>query len=535
MMNTKLTNNFRLLSACSTAVIALNLSIQGGFASTTTSTSTSTSTTSTPPTPAGGGTLSTFLTNVNSGQAPAPVAAGAVVSNVSNTTPPPAAAVVAASGSQPSGVQNPAVAAAATQNPAVAAAVAQNPTVSAAVAQNPAVAAAVPAAAPAPVAPPSLPAPAATGPSLAPTSPQPSVMPLPANPNQFVSISGLDNTQELATKAIARVLSQEGGTLDDFNIPQGAFGRVLEDAIKTQGRIDNYVHNLSVQRLIESMNRLNKDDLSKHFTFELWKALDHPHYARQALLARALHMRNQHFIQRTAEKVITDITPGSTSPVQIAAVVSAARSAAQYGDLFKEQIHHEDHDWFEAFGEHGYEGAFDADKVQVTPNSCVPQANILSSLPAGCVIYTISVYGKEGINQFYQVNINGQLQPLLAKSMSFKGPVKYSITYSCPGLAPANPDENPMMSMIPNGMNPANSGSVNGIGQNGVQSNPNNAQFQQYQQQLQAQQQQLMTQKQQSGLPMTLANLDCDSQGFKDSQGYFSGLAVVNGALSGQH
>ncbi len=210
-------------------------------------------------------------------------------------------------------------------------------------------------------------------------------------------------------------------------------------------KIQDFILKETIQGVLNAMEEMSDSPYNMRTIGSVVKALDNPARARQEILMRSLMINQPNIVKVAVDKLIGDYAPGNISEDQRNAVLSAARVAMEYGRQYGKlgalsfmtrdlnEMSGTDSKTVDTKGKPIAKSEQDIGMslTNVDGQTCMVDPQILGKLPAGCNIYTINYYGQDGVNNFYKVNINGNMVAASSKSLKVPGAVKWSITYGC--------------------------------------------------------------------------------------------------------
>lgn len=210
-------------------------------------------------------------------------------------------------------------------------------------------------------------------------------------------------------------------------------------------KVQDFVMEETIKGVLNAMEEMSDSPYNMKTMGSVVKALDNPSRARQEILMRSLLINQPNIVKIAVDKLIHDYAPGNISDDQRNAVLSAAKVAMEYGRQFGKlgalsfmtrdlsELSFKETQAVDAQGKVVSKAEQDVglSLTEVDSQTCMVDPQILAKLPAGCNIYTVNFYGQDGVNNFYKVNINGQMVSASNKSLKVPGVVKWSITYGC--------------------------------------------------------------------------------------------------------
>lgn len=224
-----------------------------------------------------------------------------------------------------------------------------------------------------------------------------------------------------------------------------AKGNNLDMSSYINSKVQDFVLEETIRGVLNAMEEMSDSPYNMRTIGSVVKALDNPSRARQEILMRSLMINQPNIVKVAVDKLISDYAPGNISEDQRNAVLSAARVAMEYGRQFGKlgalsfitrdlnDMGDKESKVLDAQGKPISKAEQDVGMTltEVDTQTCMVDPQILGKLPAGCNIYTVNFYGQDGVNNFYKVNINGQMVSASNKALKVTGTVKWSITYGC--------------------------------------------------------------------------------------------------------
>ncbi|MBA4250033.1 MAG: hypothetical protein C0432_03765 [Candidatus Puniceispirillum sp.] len=210
-------------------------------------------------------------------------------------------------------------------------------------------------------------------------------------------------------------------------------------------KVQDFILEETIKGVLNAMEEMSDSPYNMRTIGSVVKALDNPARARQEILMRSLMINQPNIVNVAVDKLIGDYAPGNISEDQRNAVLSAARVAMEYGRQYGKlgalsfmtrdlnDLGSSDGKTVDTKGKPISKSEQDVGMslTNVDGQTCMVDPQILGKLPAGCNIYTVNFYGQDGVNNFYKVNINGNMVAASNKPLKVPGSVKWSITYGC--------------------------------------------------------------------------------------------------------